>query len=239
MSTSPAVANGSALVVDDDPSILGFLADNLAIDRMRVVPAVSAEEALRLLRVEYPDLAVVDMTLPGMSGIDLVEAVRRGGPEDAWDATMPILVLSGRGDPHTPVRALTHGADDFLAKPFHYPELLARIAALLRRARGTGTRVLEVGPVVIDRAAHRATVHGERLELSAKEFALLAALARAPDRVVTKEELLRDVWGYVGRARTRTVDSHASRLRCKLAESGAPGLVANVWGVGYRLNGDA
>jgi DNA-binding response OmpR family regulator len=179
---------------------------------------------------------VVDMTLPGMSGIDLVEIVRQGGPEDPWDATIPILAISGRGDVHTPVRALSYGADDFLAKPFHYPELLARMEALVRRARGRGALTLLVGPLVVDRAAHRATVNGEPLDLSVKEFALLATLARTPDRVVTKEELLRDVWGYIGRARTRTVDSHASRLRCKLADAGAPGLVANVWGVGYRLN---
>lgn len=239
MGGTTAVTTGSALVVDDDPAVLAYLSDNLAIDHVRVVPAASAEEGLRLLRGEVPDLAVIDMTLPGMSGIDLVEIVRRGGPEDPWDATLPILVVSGRDDPHTPVRALTHGADDFLAKPFHYPELLARLEALLRRARGRGTQTLQVGNVVVDRAAHRATVRGERLDLSAKEFALLAALARVPDRVVTKEELLRDVWGYIGRARTRTVDSHASRLRCKLADAGEPGLVTNVWGVGYRLNGDA
>lgn len=238
MGTNTAAVTGSALVVDDDPEVLAFLVDNLSIDRVRVVPAASAEEGLRLLRDEVPDLVVIDMTLPGMSGIDLVETVRRGGPEDLWDATLPILAISGRGDPHTPVRALTHGADDFLAKPFHYPELLARMEALLRRARGRGAQVLHVGPIVVDRAAHRASVNGEPIELSVKEFALLASLVRTPDRVVTKEELLRDVWGYIGRVRTRTVDSHASRLRCKLTEAGAPGLVVNVWGVGYRFNGD-
>lgn len=238
MDTGTTPATGSALVVDDDPEVLAFLTDNLAIDRVQVMAAASAEEGLQCLRAEVPDLAVIDMTLPGMSGIDLVEAVRCGGPEDPWDATIPILAISGRADSHTPVRALSHGADDFLAKPFYYPELLARMDALLRRARGRGTQVITVGPLSVDRASRRATVDGVPLDLSAKEFALLAMLARSPDRVITKEELLRDVWGYIGRARTRTVDSHASRLRCKLAEAGAPGRVTNVWGVGYRFNGD-
>jgi two-component system, OmpR family, phosphate regulon response regulator PhoB len=238
MTSNTTIGTGTALVVDDDPSLLEFLADNLTIDHVRVVPAASAEEALRLLGDEVPDLAVIDMTLPGMSGIDFVEIIRAGGPDDPWDAHIPILVMSGRDDPHTPVRALTHGADDFLAKPFHYPELLARMDALLRRSRGRAVQTLLVGNVVVDRASHRATVSDQPLDLSAKEFALLAALMRSPDRVVTKEELLRDVWGFIGRGRTRTVDSHASRLRCKLANAGAPGLVANIWGVGYRFSGD-
>jgi DNA-binding response OmpR family regulator len=234
-----AAETGSALVVDDDPSLIGFLSDNLPADRLQVLAAESAEDALRILGRVPADVALIDLALPGMSGLELIEAVRKGGPDDAWEPSMPILALSGRGDPHSPIRALRRGADDFLAKPFHYPELVARVEALLRRVRGMATGIVQIGPLVVDRRARRVTVNGEPVRLAGKEFALLAALARDPQRVLTKEELLRDVWGYIGRARTRTVDSHASRLRCKLAEHGAPGLVANVWGLGYRLLADA
>ena len=238
MCSRAAGVQGSVFVVDDDASLIEYLADNLTLDRLQVTTATSGEEAVRLLVGLAPDIAIVDVTLPGMSGIELVETVRRGGPENVWDSSMPIIVLSGRGDEHTPVRALMGGADDFVAKPFSYPELHARIAALLRRARGKPSTVIRVGPLEVDRSSHRASVNQCLLDLSTKEFGLLAALAQSPDRVITKQELLRDVWGYIGRVRTRTVDSHASRLRCKLAEAGAPGLVANVWGVGYRLLGD-
>lgn len=237
--TSVEAGGGAALVVEDDPSLLGFLAEALPDDRFAVLAAADAPSALAILRDARPDVAVVDVGLPGMSGIELIEAMRRGGTEDPWDPAMPVIAVSGRDDAHAPVRALQRGADDYLAKPFYYPELLARVMALLRRCRRGGlTTDLVVGPVVISPSARRVSVEDRVVDLSAKEFALLAALARDPDRVVTKDELLRDVWGYVGRARTRTVDSHASRLRCKLAAAGAEGLVANVWGVGYRMRDD-
>jgi DNA-binding response OmpR family regulator len=135
------------------------------------------------------------------------------------------------------VRGIERGADDFVAKPFHYPEVLARLGALIRRARGAVVaEEVRVGALRIDRHGHIATLAGRRLDLSAKEFALLDALARDPNRVVTKTELLRDVWGYRSAGRTRTVDSHASRLRRKLAaHGGADRWVVNIWGIGYRL----
>ena len=124
-----------------------------------------------------------------------------------------------------------------LAKPLSYPELLARLHARLRRAGGQAAgAALCVGALRVDPRSRQATVEGRPVDLSTKEFALLVALARDPERVVAKRELLRDVWGYAGAARTRTVDSHASRLRRKLLEAGAPErYVTNVWGVGYRL----
>ncbi len=184
-----------------------------------------------------PDAALVDVGLPGRSGLDLVTSIRDGGAIAEWDPGMPILLVSGQGSPHAAVRAIERGADDFVQKPFHYPELLARLGAVLRRARGAIVHeTLRVGALSIDRHARRASLGGRVLVLSAKEFALLTALARDPTRVHTKEELLRDVWGYRGVARTRTVDSHASRLRRKLAaHGGGERWIANVWGVGYRL----
>ena len=135
------------------------------------------------------------------------------------------------------MRGIERGADDYVAKPFHYPEVLARLGALIRRSRGaTVAEEVRVGALAIDRHGRRASLGGPRLDLSAKEFALLDALARDPGRVLTKAELLRDVWGYRSAGRTRTVNSHASRLRRKLAaHGGGERWVVNVWGIGYRL----
>jgi DNA-binding response OmpR family regulator len=226
----------SLLVVDDDPSTRRFLVENLVLDRFVVQTAESAERALEVLARTRQDAVVVDLCLPGLSGLDLIGTVREAvdGP---WDPAMPILLISGHADPHTAVRGLDRGADDVLAKPLAYPELLARLHARLRRAAGDGAGpIIRAGSVVVDRRARRATVDGRAVHLSTKEFALLVALVRDPERVVGKRELLRDVWGFASSGRTRTVDSHASRLRRKLIEAGAPDrYVANVWGVGYRF----
>jgi len=227
----------AVLVVEDDAPTRVFLAENLIADRFAPLSATTAEEAIELLGRSRPDAALVDVGLPGASGLDLVTHIRAGTADGGWDAGMPILLISGQGGPHAAVRGIERGADDFVPKPFHYPELLARLGAALRRARGALVHeTLRVGPLAIDRHARRASLGGTVLELSAKEFALLSALARDPGRVHTKEELLRDVWGYRGAGRTRTVDSHASRLRRKLvAAGGGEGWIGNVWGVGYRL----
>lgn len=230
----------SALLVEDEPRIAGFLAENLRADRFAVQAVGSAEAGLAALRERCPDVAVVDVGLPGMSGLDLVAAIRDAGPEDPWDPGLPVLLVSGQADPHARVRGLERGADAYLSKPFHYPELVAMLGALLRRSRGAGVAgTVRVGPLVIDRHAHRAELHGQPLDLSGREFALLVALARDPRRVRTKQELLRDVWGFVSPGRTRTVDSHASRLRRKLARAGGgERWIGNVWGIGYRLLAD-
>lgn len=237
MSIASGGAVPSVLVVEDDAPTRIFLAENLIADRFAPMSVTSAEEALDLLATARPDVAVVDVGLPGRSGLDLVTDIRDGGASVTWDPGMPILLISGQGSPLAAVRAIERGADDFVPKPFHYPELLARLGAALRRSRGALVHeTLRVGALSIDRHARRASVGGHALMLSAKEFALLTTLARDPTRVHTKEELLRDVWGYRGAGRTRTVDSHASRLRRKLALCGAGDRwIGNVWGVGYRL----
>ena len=227
----------SVLLVEDDGPTRVFLAENLIADRFAPVSAGSAEEAMEVLAGARPDAAVVDVGLPGMSGLDLVSRIRDGGAEAHWDSGMPILLISADAGPFAVVRGIDRGADDYVAKPFHYPEVLARLAALIRRSRGATVREeIRVGPLTIDRHARRAALGGRVLDLSAKEFALLAALAKDPTRVLTKGELLRDVWGYRAAARTRTVDSHASRLRRKLAaQGGGERWIVNVWGIGYRL----
>ena len=227
----------SVLLVEDDGPTRVFLSENLIADRFAPVSATSAEEAVEVLATARPDAAVVNIGLPGMSGLDLVSRIREGAAADEWDSGMPILLISADAGPFSVVRGIDRGADDFVAKPFHYPEVLARLGALIRRSRGATVREeIRVGSLAIDRHSRRASVGGRALDLSAKEFALLAALAKDPTRVLTKGELLRDVWGYRAAARTRTVNSHASRLRRKLAaQGGGERWVVNVWGIGYRL----
>lgn len=143
------------------------------------------------------------------------------------------VIVLGASDPTVRLRALER-CDDYIDRPFAYEELLARIRAVLRRRPPRG-ELLDLGGLVIDRAARRVLVDGADVTLAAKEYALLLKLASEPDRVFTREHLLRDVWGYRSYIPTRTLESHASRIRCKLAAAGLDGWVVNVWGVGYKL----
>jgi DNA-binding response OmpR family regulator len=224
------------LVVEDDDATRAFLADNLAADGYDLLTADCARDALRLLETKYPDLAVVDVGLPDGSGLELVRRVRSAdGVASRIDPNVPLLVLSGLRGELDRVRGFERGADDYVCKPFAYSELRARVAALLRRAqRRPGMGRLRVGTLEIDPPSREVLVRGERVELSQKEFALLRTLASEPTRVWTKEELLRNVWGFRSLGATRTLDSHACRLRAKLARAGDR-YVINVWGVGYRL----
>ena len=156
---------------------------------------------------------------------------------DRWVARAPVIVLGREpADVVDRLHAFRRGCDDYVASPFDYQELVERIRAVLRRARPPSAELIEAPPVRIDLATRDVRVERIRVALSQKEFQLLVQLARDPDRVWTKAELLRDVWGFRTPARTRTLDSHASRLRRKLRDAGSPvGLVENVWGVGYRL----
>jgi len=224
------------LVVEDEAATRTFLADNLTADGYDVLVAETARDGLRLLERKYPDLAVVDLGLPDADGLSLLERVRRAdGVATRVNPEVPLLVLSGRGDELDRVRGFERGADDYLVKPFSYPELRLRIAALVRR---TGRRArlgrLRAGDLEVDPPSREVLLRGRRIELSQKEFALLRTLASDPTRVFTKEELLRTVWGYRSMGSTRTLDSHACRLRHKLARDGDR-YVLNVWGVGYRL----
>lgn len=228
------------VVASADGELSSGLVENLCADRFDAAAAASANDALSLLERTPPDALVLDGDLADGSALELIERVRDAGPDAPWDPGLAAIVLSRRGQPHHTVRALERGADDVVATPFHYPELLARLGAAVRRARGGVVGgVLRVRELSIDRNARRASISGRRVPLAAKEFALLVGLARHPARVFTKEELLRDVWGFRSMTRTRTVDSHASRLRRKLVAAGArTEFVENVWGVGYRLIAD-
>jgi DNA-binding response OmpR family regulator len=224
------------LVVEDDDATRTFLADNLTADGYDLLVADCLRDGARLLETKFPDLAVVDVGLPDGSGLDLVRRVRDAdGVVSRMDPGTPMLVLSGHAGEVDRLRGFERGADDYVPKPFAYPELRLRVAALLRRAHGRpGAGRMRVGALEIDPAAREVRLHGERIDLSQKEFALLRQLATEPARVWTKTELLRIVWGYRTPSTTRTLDSHACRLRAKLGVRGERWVV-NVWGVGYRL----
>jgi DNA-binding response OmpR family regulator len=224
------------LLVEDDPAIRTFLADNLTADGFDLLVADSARDARRLLETKAPDLAIVDVGLPDASGLELIATVRAAdAAASRLDPHQPFLVISGRGTELDRLRGFERGCDDYVVKPFSYPELLGRIRALLRRCRPRRRLgSLRVGELELDPLTRDVRLRGRLLELSQKEFALLRALAAEPTRVFTKEELLRDVWGFRSLGTTRTLDSHACRLRRKLGFDG-DSFVVNVWGVGYRL----
>jgi DNA-binding response OmpR family regulator len=226
----------SILLVEDDAVVRTFLADNLTADGYELLVADTVRDAVRALEYNRPDLAVIDLKLPDGSGLDLIRRVREAdGIASRLDPTLPLVILSGSAGELDRLRGFERGADDYVTKPFSYGELRLRIAAVLRRTRARVHRGrLRVGELEIDPAGRDATLRGRRVPLAAKEFALLKALASAPTRVFTKEELLRDVWGFRSMGATRTLDSHACRLRQKLRAQGDD-FVVNVWGVGYRL----
>ena len=223
------------LLVDEDAPTRAFLACNLAEDGYEVLLADGRRHALALLAARRPALVLVDIN---GDTLELLDAVRAGdGVAGRADPDTPVIVLTSRGDELASVRVFEHHGDDVVRKPFSYPELRGRIRAVLRRAYGHGRReVARVGTLTVDAGTREVHVGEQRVQLSAKEFELLRALASDPTRVFTKQELLRDVWGYRSPGRTRTVDSHACRLRQKLLAAGANRrLVINVWGVGLRL----
>jgi DNA-binding response OmpR family regulator len=223
-------------VVEDDAATAGFLADNLRADGFRVFGASDAAEAVRAAGVRRPDLMLLDLGLGAGSGLDVLDRVRAADASGSRiDPDLPVIVLTGRSAEVDRVRGFARGADDYLCKPFSYAELIARVGAVLRRCSGRRQRgVVRVGELTVDPQTRAVRLGGRSVPLSAKEFALLHALAVDPTRVLSKPELLRDVWGYASIGTTRTVDAHACRLRKKLA-GGARPYVMNVRGVGYRL----
>jgi DNA-binding response OmpR family regulator len=226
----------TVLIVEDHYATRRFLADNLAIDGYEPLEAGSAADGLRLLGTGRPELAVIDLGLPDRDGLDVLtelrSSARRGG---SLDSQLPVLILTGRGAELDRIRGFERGTDDYLVKPFSYPELRCRLDALLRRTRARPRLGrLRVGALELDPVARDAWVDGAPVHLTNKEFALALLLATEPTRVFTREELLADVWGFASAGATRTLDSHASRLRRKLSV-GKLRFVVNVWGIGYRL----
>ena len=226
----------SLLVVEDDEATRAFLAENLTADGFKVATASGAGEGVRAIEVRSPSLVILDLLLEDGNGLQVLDRVRAAdGLASRIDPQLPVIVLSGRSGDADRVRSFARGADDHVSKPFLYQELLARVRAVLRRANGRPQRgVFRVGELTLDPSTRAVRLSGRPVHLAAKEFALLQALAENPTRVFGKQELLRDVWGYLSMGNTRTLDAHACRLRKKLSPSGRAWAV-NVRGVGYRL----
>jgi DNA-binding response OmpR family regulator len=223
------------VVCDDDAATTEMLCANLSADRFDVRPAETADDALRICRYWMPDLLLLDLGLPDASGLAVIREIRRASdPAPAFDPELPILVISGRGSAEDRIRGLREGADDFMVKPLFYEELLLRVRKQLASRSDVRSGPTKVGLLTVDTATREVSVGDRTVELANKEFELLRMLASDPRRVFTKEELLRDVWGYRAPGRTRTLDSHASRLRRKL-DPDRGRFVVNCWGVGYRL----
>jgi DNA-binding response OmpR family regulator len=218
----------AVLVAEPEPETREYLGRQLRDDGFDVIGAARRSEALELVETVRPDVVL-------LGELELCLRLRRGEPGRTWDRNVPVIVLASSSDHVERVHALERGADDVLARPFAYDELLARIRALIRRTAAADEEVIVAGDLVIDRPTRRVHVRDTRIELSAKEFELVATLAADPYRVHTKVELLRDVWGFKAIGRTRTLESHASRVRKKLCVGPDDQFVVNVWGVGYRL----
>jgi DNA-binding response OmpR family regulator len=217
------------LLAEPEPATRGYLERQLANDGFHVLQAAFGGEALALAERVRPDLVLC-------AELDLCARLRMGEPGRTWNRDVPVIVLGPEeADAVDRVRAFQRGADDYLPRPVVYDELLARIRAVLRRTSPPAAAIVQVGDLRIDRLARVVAVRGEIVHLAGKEFELLSALADEPTRVFTKDELLRNVWGYRSFTRTRTLDSHVSRLRQKLERSLDDRFVVNVWGVGYKL----
>ncbi len=220
------------LVVEDDPAILRGLTDNLKYEAYEVLSASDGEAGYRLIREKNPDLIILDLILPKLSGYELCRKVRGEGIET------PILMLTARGEEVDRVLGLDLGADDYVTKPFSVRELLARIRAILRRTQPPKAfpDELRFDDVVVDFRRYEARKADRTLEMTPKEFGILRLLAARPGEVVTRDELLNEVWGYENYPSTRTVDNHIASLRAKLEHCPSqPRHLLTVHGVGYKL----
>ncbi len=220
------------LVVDDNPNIVDLVRMYLEGAGFATIAAADGPSAVELHRTAGPDLVILDLMLPGMDGLEVCRAIRRV-------ADTPVLMLTARADDVDAIVGLELGADDYVTKPFNPRSLVARVKAILRRADGTvrSGRPVEAGSLRLDPRRREATVGGRPLELRAREFDLLAALARDAGAVLSREALLEDVWGTDFPGETRTVDVHVSELRKKIGPDGPA--IESVRGVGYRLVADA
>jgi DNA-binding response OmpR family regulator len=219
------------LVVEDDAAILRGLADNLACESHDVLTATDGERACSIVREHKPDLVILDLMLPRMSGYDVCRTLRGEG------VTTPILMLTARGDESDRVLGLDLGADDYLTKPFSIRELLARVRALLRRTQAAAPSidVLQFEDTIIDFKRYEAQKASAPIDMTKKEFGVLRYLAGRAGEVVTREELLDQVWGYDAMPTTRTVDNHIASLRAKLeGDPSQPRHLHTVHGVGYK-----
>jgi len=222
------------LVVDDEPDITALVAYHLAKAGYRVSTAANGADALRAAREERPDIVILDLMLPGLSGYDVLQELRRR--EETRD--VGVILLTARREETDRIKGLSLGADDYLTKPFSPQELALRVAAVLRRlaapAVSSGS-TLSAGTITIDRAAHRAMLDHQELQLTTTEYKLLLTLLERRGRVQSRPQLLETVWEAQPDIQTRTVDMHIQRLRTKLGDEGK--MIETVRGFGYRFRG--
>ncbi len=229
------MSQSKILVVDDEPNILQTVRAYLEREGFTVYTAVDGPTALKAAHAIQPDLIVLDIMLPGVDGLEVLRQVRQ--TSDVY-----VLLLTARADETDKIVGLTVGADDYLTKPFSPRELVARVKAILRRERGSesGDRTLVVDDLRIDPESRQVWKNARLTELTTIEFDILHALARHPGRVLSREQLIEQVWGYDYYGDERVVDVHIGRLRKKLAdEAGGPESIVTVRGIGYRLEAGA
>jgi DNA-binding response OmpR family regulator len=221
------------VVIEDDPAILRGLADNLKFESYKVITAGAGDVGLAAVHEHKPDLVILDLMLPKLSGYEICRKLRAEGN------TTPILMLTARGEETDRVLGLDLGADDYVTKPFSIRELLARVRALLRRSqpgRPPAPDELSFGDVYVDFRSYEARKGDRPLEMTRKEYGVLRLLASRPGEVLTRDDLLNEVWGYEHYPTTRTVDNHIASLRAKIErEPSEPEYLLTVHGVGYKF----
>lgn len=228
------VAKSLVMVVEDEAALATMLRYNLEKEGYRVCEAADGEEALALMAERNPDLVVLDWMLPVLSGIEVCRQIRR----KVRTRDIPVIMLTARGEEGDKVRGLNTGADDYITKPFSLPELMARIRALLRRAKPTQSKgVLHYDNIIMDLTAHRVTRGARTVHLGPTEFRLLHRFLQHPHRVFSREQLLDRVWGADSDIELRTVDVHIRRLRLALNSAGGADLLRTVRAFGYALGG--
>ena len=218
------------LVIEDEKSIAHFISTILTANGYDAMRASSGAEAMSMISSHCPDLVILDLGLPDMDGLDILRQIR------SW-STLPVVVVSARSHEQDKVSALDLGADDYLAKPFGMMELVARAKALLRRtAKRSAGEEFRLGMLYVSLSKHLVMVEGEEVTLTNKEFSLLTCLLQNQGRVLTRDQLLNDIWGYSFDGENRTVDVHIRTLRHKLGDAGQ--LIKTVRGVGYKIGGE-
>jgi len=218
------------LLVEDSQDLAEGLINNLEMEGHEVEHVTRGDEALDAIRVGRPQLVILDMMLPIMDGFSILSALR------AEDKDTPVLCLTARGAEMDKVRALRSGADDYVTKPFGLMELLARVEALLRRFAPEDPERLKFGEIEIDIPDRSVHLAGEPVSLSPKEFELLLTLAQKPNEVISRQRLMKEVWGHGGQVVSRTVDTHIATLRSKLeADPSHPKFILTSWKAGYKL----
>lgn len=220
------------LIVEDDPTMRRALSDNFQSEGFDVISAADGEAGLDAALNKHPELVILDLMLPKVHGYEICRLVRQQGLD------MPIIMLTAKGQESDIVLGLNLGADDYVTKPFSIKELLARSHAFLRRRHGEAERVCRFGPFELDLRSHRLSRNGEDVELTPKEFSLLSLMTQLPGRAITRDEILRTVWGHNVFVTTRSVDRCVNTLRKKIEQDPQrPRLITTVRQIGYRFEG--